>query len=56
MVLSTRSGTNVWHGVVSEYFRNDVLDANDWFANQGSQPRAPERDITTLVAFSEDRL
>ena len=29
----TRSGTNEFHGTVFEYFRNDVLDANDWFAN-----------------------
>jgi hypothetical protein len=43
VVLSTRSGTNDWHGDVFEYFRNDVLDANDWFANQAGKPRAPER-------------
>src|ERR1700690_2422254 len=29
----TKSGTNAFHGTVFEYFRNDVLDANDWFAN-----------------------
>jgi hypothetical protein len=43
VVLSTRSGTNEWHGVVFEYFRNDVFDANDWFANQAGESRAPER-------------
>jgi len=42
VVLSTRSGTNDWHGDVFEYFRNTVLDANDWFANQAGKPRAPE--------------
>src|SRR5262249_34878212 len=26
-----------------EYFRNDVLDANDWFANRAGKDRAPER-------------
>jgi hypothetical protein len=29
----TKSGTNVFHGAAFEYFRNDKLDANDWFAN-----------------------
>jgi carboxypeptidase family protein/TonB-dependent receptor-like protein len=43
VVLATRSGTNMFHGGVFEYFRNDVLDANSWFANQAGQPRAAER-------------
>ena len=29
----TKSGTNTLHGTAFEYFRNDKLDANDWFAN-----------------------
>ena len=29
----TKSGTNTLHGTAFEYFRNDVLDANDWFAD-----------------------
>jgi hypothetical protein len=29
----TKSGTNTFHGAAFEYFRNDKLDANDWFAN-----------------------
>jgi hypothetical protein len=41
--LTTRSGTNILHGGVYEYFRNDVLDANDWFANHAGKPRAAER-------------
>jgi hypothetical protein len=34
----TRSGTNQFHGDVFEYFRNDALDANDWFANSRGLP------------------
>jgi hypothetical protein len=43
VLLTTRGGTNDFHGGVYEYFRNNVLDANDWFANQAGKPRAPER-------------
>jgi len=43
VVLTTRSGTNAFHGGVFEYFRNDVMDANDWFANAAGAKRAPER-------------
>ena len=35
----TKSGTNVFHGAAFEYFRNDRLDANDWFANAKGLPR-----------------
>ncbi len=43
VALTTKSGTNVVHGGAYEYFRNDVLDANDWFANAAGKPRPPER-------------
>src|SRR5208337_5017568 len=43
VVLTTRSGTDDLHGGIYEYFRNDALDANDWFANQAGLPRSPER-------------
>jgi hypothetical protein len=43
VILLTRSGTNQFHGDLFEYFRNDVLDANDWFANSLGHGRAPLR-------------
>jgi hypothetical protein len=42
VLLSTRSGTNDWHGGLFDYFRNTVMDANDWFANSAGLPRAAE--------------
>ncbi|HEY2971572.1 MAG TPA: TonB-dependent receptor, partial [Pyrinomonadaceae bacterium] len=41
--LLTRSGTNAYHGTLFDYLRNDVLDANDWFANRSGFPRAKNR-------------
>lgn len=41
--MVTRSGTNAFHGSVSEYFRDEQMDANDWFANSRSLPKAKLR-------------
>ena len=36
--LVTKSGTNLLHGSAWEYFRNDALDANPFFANHVPDP------------------
>jgi hypothetical protein len=36
--ILTRSGTNQFHGALFDFFRNDALDATDWFANAYSLP------------------
>jgi hypothetical protein len=36
-----RSGSKGLHGDAYEYFRNDVLNANEYFNNANSQPRPP---------------
>jgi hypothetical protein len=41
--IVTRSGTNGFHGTLFDYFRNDVLDANDWFANHNDLPKPRDR-------------
>ncbi len=41
--IVTRSGTAQFHGGLFDYFRNDALDANDWFAHAQGFPKAPLR-------------
>jgi Carboxypeptidase regulatory-like domain/TonB dependent receptor len=41
--LITKSGTNQWHGGAYEYFRNDLLNANDFFSNLAGTPRPKYR-------------
>ena len=45
--IATRSGTNEFHGTLFEYFRNNVLDANDWFNNARrlAQPALRQNDF-----------
>ena len=37
----TRSGSNDFHATAFEFFRNEALNANDFFLNRTSQPRPP---------------
>ena len=37
--IITKSGTDKFHGTLWEYFRNNVLNANDWFAKLAGSPR-----------------
>ena len=39
----TKGGTNNIHFSAYEFFRNDKLNANDWFANRSGTKRAPFR-------------
>jgi hypothetical protein len=57
--IVTRSGTNQFHGTMFDYLRNDVLDANNWFADEESLPKPKERQNdfggTFSGAVSKDR-
>ena len=56
----TKSGTNTFHGTAFEYFRNDKLDANDWFANAHSlaRPELRQNDFGGVLGgpFLKDKL
>ncbi len=41
--LITRSGTNEFHGSLFDYVRNDIFDANNYFANAAGLARQPLR-------------
>ncbi len=41
--MRTRGGTNQFHGTVFEYFRNQVMDATDWFIKYNQLKQAPLR-------------
>lgn len=41
--IVTRSGTDQFHGTLFDYFRNDALDANNWF-NTAVTPHLPKAE------------
>jgi hypothetical protein len=43
VALTSRSGSNELHGSAVYRFRNELLDANDWFANLAGVHRGPLR-------------
>src|SRR4029077_13180748 len=45
------TGSNNYHGSIFEFFRNDVLNANDFFLNQTGQPRAALKQTQVGVAL-----
>jgi hypothetical protein len=49
--LVSRSGSNEFHGSLADSFRNDALDANNWFANRHGDKRAPLRFHDFSVAL-----
>jgi len=38
-IITTKSGTNDWHGNAREYHRNTITEANDFFNNKNGVPR-----------------
>ena len=49
--LSTRAGSNEWHGSAAYYGRHERFNANDWFANQYRLGAAPNRVADLSASF-----
>jgi hypothetical protein len=49
--ILTRSGTNRFHGSVFDFFRNDALDASNWFANASAlaKPALRQNDFGGVI-------
>ncbi len=50
--MTSRSGTNAWHGSVYEYFRNADLNANNFFNNRVGAARPQDNQNQYGVVFS----
>jgi len=50
--IVTRSGANQFHGTAFDYVRNDLFDANDWFADAAGLPKPKERQNDFGGTFS----
>jgi|SRR5579871_1674395 len=49
--ITSRSGSNEFHGSASYDFRHELLAANDWFANRAGEPRTALREENAGVTF-----
>ena len=47
--FSTKSGTNAYHGTAYDIFRNDVLDANNYFNKLAIATASPDNLATTIA-------
>jgi hypothetical protein len=47
----TRSGSNEFHGSTFEFFRNEALNANDFFYNRDRRPGSPDKQILRQNQF-----
>lgn len=47
----TKSGTNDFHGALFEFFRNEALNANDFFFNRDRDPNGPNKQILRQNQF-----